>query len=190
MKSNKTLLFIIFIVAIVLIVVGIGFFANKAQAPSKLDNFAKALNSGGAKFYGAFWCTHCQKQKAEFGSSKEYLPYIECSNPDNTQTQICKDNKIESFPTWSFKDGISLVSKSSPIVCSALPGTVGESEICKSIASQYSKTWLFEEYKFTIKSPVDPVKSGDVWSFPTGSKATGEIPLEFLAQQIGYTLPK
>jgi hypothetical protein len=98
--------FIIFIVLIVVIIGGLGLFnIFKTEAPSKLDGFAQCLKSSGAEFYGAFWCPHCQEQKAEFGSSAKYLPYIECSNPDNTQTQVCIDKKIEGYPTWTFKDG-------------------------------------------------------------------------------------
>ena len=98
--------FIIFIVLVVLIVGGFGFFMNKSSiGPNKLDGFAQCLKTSGAEFYGAFWCPHCQAQKALFGSSKQYLPYVECSNTDNTQTQACIDKKIESYPTWIFKDG-------------------------------------------------------------------------------------
>ena len=101
--------FIIFIVILVLTVGGFGVYSGlKTQGPGKLDTFAKCINDSGAKFYGAFWCPHCQSQKELFGSSKQYLPYIECSNPDNSQTQICIDNKIEGYPTWIFKDGSEL----------------------------------------------------------------------------------
>lgn len=78
------------------------------MAPAKageLDGFATCLKDKGAKFFGAFWCPHCQKQKAMFGRSADLLPYIECSTPDGqSQTQICKDNKIEGYPTWEFAD--------------------------------------------------------------------------------------
>lgn len=101
--------FIIFIIAVIFIVGGIGiYFALKPQPPSKLDGFAQCLKTSGAEFYGAFWCQHCQAQKKLFGSSEKYVPYIECSNPDNTQTQVCVDKKIESYPTWYFKDGSTL----------------------------------------------------------------------------------
>ena len=102
----KIKFFVIFIVSVVLLVGGFGVFMNRNSfKPSKLDGFAQCLKYSGATFYGAFWCPHCQEQKALFGSSKTYLPYVECSNPDQTQTQICKDKKIESYPTWVFKDG-------------------------------------------------------------------------------------
>jgi thiol-disulfide isomerase/thioredoxin len=75
---------------------------NKSQ-PGKLDTFAQCLGEKGAKFYGAFWCPHCQSQKALFGNSKDLLPYTECSTPDgNGQTQVCKDKGITSYPTWGF----------------------------------------------------------------------------------------
>jgi len=104
--------FIVFIVLVVLIIGGFGVYMSlKPEPPSKLDGFAQCLKSSGAEFYGAFWCVHCQEQKDEFGSSKQYLPYIECSNPDNTQTQICIDKKIEGYPTWIFEDGSTLSGK-------------------------------------------------------------------------------
>lgn len=99
--------FIIFIVLVVIIVGGLGLYAN--SQPGKLDDFAQCLENKGAKFYGAFWCAHCQDQKKAFGSSKQYIPYIECSTPDGTkQEQVCKDAGIEGYPTWTFADGSSL----------------------------------------------------------------------------------
>ena len=104
--------FIIFIVAVIVLVGGFGVYsAFKPVPPSKLDSFAQCLKASGAEFYGAFWCPHCQDQKKEFGSAVKYLPYIECSNHDQTQTQICKDKKVESYPTWIFKDGSIVTGK-------------------------------------------------------------------------------
>lgn len=107
---NKSKFFIIFVVVVILLIGGFGVYMTKSKIKesAKLDGFTQCLKSSGAEFYGAFWCTHCQKQKELFGSSKQYLPYIECSNPDNSQTQICKDKKIEGYPTWIFKDGSQL----------------------------------------------------------------------------------
>ncbi len=76
---------------------------GKAGAPSKLDGFAQCLKTNGAVFYGAFWCKYCQSQKAEFGRSAKYLPYVECSTPNGRGlTQVCKDAGIKSYPTWQF----------------------------------------------------------------------------------------
>ncbi len=193
MKSK----FAIFIVIIVVIVIGMGVFMDKAAGPGKYDDFAKALKSGGAEFFGAFWCPHCQAQKAEFGTAKKYLPYIECSNPNQSQTQICKDNNIESYPTWRFANGIMITSSGEPTVCAVKPGLPGEPAVCANASSAYTKTWVFPGYKFSVKSPTEPTKEAVdgaegvfAWKFPSQAIATGEVPLPFLAQQIGFTLPE
>jgi len=105
--------FIIFVIIVVLLVGGFGVYMSKygGSGTGKLDSFAQCLGTNGAEFYGAFWCTHCQSQKALFGSSKKYLPYVECSNPDQTQVQVCKDKKIEGYPTWIFKDASRLTGE-------------------------------------------------------------------------------
>lgn len=92
------------IVLVVVLFVGAGFFVS-AQ-PGKLDGFSQCLKDKGAVFYGAFWCPHCQAQKALFGRSTKFLPYVECSTPNGQdQFQICKDKKVESYPTWEFTSG-------------------------------------------------------------------------------------
>jgi uncharacterized membrane protein len=63
---------------------------------------ADHLTKTGAKFYGASWCPHCQQQKKMFGSAAGRLPYVECSpqGQNKPQAQVCKDEKIDSYPTW------------------------------------------------------------------------------------------
>ena len=63
--QSKQAKFILVIVVVIILVIGIGVFANKSQGVGKFDNFARALTASGTKFYGAFWCSHCQAQKAE-----------------------------------------------------------------------------------------------------------------------------
>lgn len=71
----------------------------------KLDTFASCLAEKGTKFYGAFWCPHCQNQKAMFGRSARLLPYIECSTPDGqSQLKICQDANVGGYPLWEFAD--------------------------------------------------------------------------------------
>ena len=73
------------------------------------DEFAKCLTEKGFKEYAAYWCPHCANQKKMFGDSFQYINSIECSTPDGRgQMQICKDAKIEGYPTWEFKDGSRL----------------------------------------------------------------------------------
>jgi thiol-disulfide isomerase/thioredoxin len=74
--------------------------------PGEYDELAQCLSDKGAKFYGAFWCPHCQKQKQMFGRSERHLPYIECSTADgNSQLPICRDHGVKEYPTWVFADG-------------------------------------------------------------------------------------
>jgi thiol-disulfide isomerase/thioredoxin len=66
---------------------------------------AEHLAASDAIFYGAYWCSHCQKQKSLFGATAAAkLPYIECAaNAENSQRQLCKDKNIQLFPTWVVK---------------------------------------------------------------------------------------
>ncbi len=98
-KKNTTILLI---VVALLAIIGFWWWQNQ---PGQLDEFAKCLKDKGVKFYGAFWCSHCQNQKKLFGKSQKYLPYVECSTPDSRgQLQVCKDASIQVYPTWHFAD--------------------------------------------------------------------------------------
>lgn len=83
--------------------------------PGPYDNLAQCLSNQGTKYYGAFWCPHCQKQKQLFSKSAKLLPYVECSTPDQKdQTDICKTVGIESYPTWIFADGTRETGEKTP----------------------------------------------------------------------------
>ena len=97
-------------------VVGIpmGYWAWYMNEPGKYDSFASCITDSGTTFYAAFWCPHCQAQKALFGKSDKYLPYVECSQPSGQgQLQICTDANITSYPTWQFADGTRLMGEQS-----------------------------------------------------------------------------
>ena len=129
----------IFVIIIILLILGtIATVLVRSNGPStpagpgKYDAFATCLKDKGAVFYGAFWCPHCQAEKALFGSSAKLLPYVECSTPDGqSQTQACIDKKITGYPTWIFADGTQLNGEiplqqladktSCPLEASALP---------------------------------------------------------------------
>lgn len=98
---------IIILLIVILLVVGAGYiFARRDSKPGELDSFAQCLKDKGALFYGAFWCPHCQNQKALFGKSEKILPYVECSTPDGKeQLPICRQKNIDGYPTWEFTDG-------------------------------------------------------------------------------------
>jgi len=93
------------VVLLVLLVVAGAWFAWKGSllAPKPVgsfDNFAKCLTEKGAAMYGASWCSHCKNQKKMFGSSWQYVNYVECASSDGGQTQACKDKGITGYPTW------------------------------------------------------------------------------------------
>jgi thiol-disulfide isomerase/thioredoxin len=101
---------LIFWVAIVaVIILGLGSTLFLHSGPGKYDSLAKCIKARGAIFYGAFWCPHCQRTKGLFGSSAQYLPYVECSTPDGQgQVPACKEKGIESYPTWVRPDGATM----------------------------------------------------------------------------------
>ena len=94
------------IVAAVVVAGGVWLLQRPSSGPGKYDQFATCIKESGAIFYGAFWCPHCQAQKALFGQSAQLLPYVECSTPDGkSQTQQCTDAGVTGYPTWVFKNG-------------------------------------------------------------------------------------
>lgn len=94
---------------VALVVVGVlhlhfsGFF-DPAAGPEdpRLAALATHLEKTGAKFYGAYWCPHCQQQKALFAGAAKRLPYVECSpnGPGTNQATDCQVLEIHDYPTW------------------------------------------------------------------------------------------
>jgi len=107
-KFKKSYLVGLILVLLIIIFASVAAYKNSSNSNQvgKLDNFAQCLKTKGVIFYGAFWCPHCQNQKALFGSSQKYLPYFECSTPDaNGQLAVCTEKNISGYPTWVFPDG-------------------------------------------------------------------------------------
>ena len=107
-KSKNNGLYIIgaiMVVAVAFLVYGQ--WSNRpADDGGRLIGFAQCLKESGAKFYGTFWCSHCNNQKELFGSAQAELPYVECSTADGRgQMQVCADANIKGYPTWIFADG-------------------------------------------------------------------------------------
>ncbi len=51
------------------------------------------------KMYGAYWCSHCNNQKKEFGSEAcKSIQYIECDREGyNSENTLCKDKKVSAI---------------------------------------------------------------------------------------------
>ena len=94
-------------IAIAAAVSGIWWKAAQPIQPNELDSFAKCLAEKEVTMYGADWCPHCQKEKAEFGSAFQYVPYVECP----ADPKKCLDAGVDRYPTWIFKDGHKLVGE-------------------------------------------------------------------------------
>jgi glutaredoxin len=107
---NKKIIIIISLITILLIGGGI-FLISKTQAPkiTGLDDFAKCLTGKNVTMYGAAWCSHCQNTKRTFGSSFQYINYVEC--PQNAQ--LCLDKGVNGYPTWILGDGTKLEGEQS-----------------------------------------------------------------------------
>lgn len=109
---KMTYLYGALVIALVVVLVLVRNSAGEREATATVgsvyDTFAQCISDSGAKFYGAWWCSHCKDQKELFKNSKK-LPYIECSTPDGKSVlSVCLDENIEGFPTWVFADGSRL----------------------------------------------------------------------------------
>ena len=63
---------------------------------TKYDVFAQCLASKNLTMYGAAWCSNCKKERARFGDSFKYVPYVECTENPNE----CLQKGITGYPTW------------------------------------------------------------------------------------------
>jgi len=64
---------------------------------------ADHLSKQGAKFYGAYWCSFCLRQRDAFGAGgARRLPYIECATDGyQSQTAACRSKpEVTGYPTW------------------------------------------------------------------------------------------
>jgi glutaredoxin len=75
--------------------------SRPAVPSTKYDAFAQCLATKKLTMYGAAWCSHCKAEKARFGDSFKYVPYVEC--PDNPNECLAKG--IEGYPTWIDANG-------------------------------------------------------------------------------------
>ena len=101
--------FVMIVVAIVVVFAAVYYFLWHRHN-GRLDAFAKCLTASQAKMYGAFWCPHCEEQKEKFGSSVDYIPYIECGIKGSKGiATACTEAGIKQFPTWVFADGTRVV---------------------------------------------------------------------------------
>lgn len=66
------------------------------ESVGQYDDFAKCLAEKGVTMYGTKFCGACKRQKEMFGSSFQYVSYVECTE----QLQLCSEKSIDAVPTW------------------------------------------------------------------------------------------
>lgn len=94
------------VVVLVAFIVGVVFAVGRGgvKEASALDGFAQCLSRKGFVMYGAYWCPHCQNEKAAFGDAFKEVNYVECTKEPNR----CLDAKVNGYPTWIGPEGIRL----------------------------------------------------------------------------------
>lgn len=101
-KVRNYAIFSLVLAGIVFIII----FSIANVGAGKYDGFAQCTNEAGFIMYGAFWCPHCQDQKSRFGSSFDYVNYVECdARGKDAQPELCEEKDIKSYPTWIAEDG-------------------------------------------------------------------------------------
>jgi glutaredoxin len=96
-------------IIVILVIVGLFYWsaALKAVPAGKYDDFAKCLADKKFTMYGAYWCPHCKKQKALFGDSFKFVPYVECTE----SAAVCEAKGVRGYPTWIDESNASSTQK-------------------------------------------------------------------------------
>jgi hypothetical protein len=110
----------------ILILFAAAYYAGWHHRNHKYDAFAQCLAARHATMYGLYYCPHCADQKAMFGESFHYVPYVECAIKGPSSTELaprCQMAGVKLFPSWQFgndppKEGVlSLESLSDKTGC-------------------------------------------------------------------------
>ena len=71
------------------------------QSTGRTVDLARRLRAAGARFYGAFWCSHCFEQKVAFGAAAaKELPYVECYPDGFRKVRALGSCAHWSLPVW------------------------------------------------------------------------------------------
>ncbi len=98
-SKNRALIYVF----VLILLVG-AYLAGRYYRNHKYDSFARCLAAKQAKMYGLYWCPHCADQKAMFGASFRYIPYVECAIKGSPKelAPACKVAGVRLFPSWQF----------------------------------------------------------------------------------------
>lgn len=104
--------------------------AQKAQNQERL---ADCLSLKNIKMYGSVNCPYTKEQKELFGEAFAKISYTECNN-DKERPLICKEEKINTTPTWVFPKETGIENK-----------LLSCDDCAKKSKSIYCKDYCFEE---------------------------------------------
>ena len=102
---------ILLVIGAILLVGLLGYFFLKGETdaqPGQYDEFAKYLTDRGVVMYGTEWCPHCKAQKELFGSSFQYVNYVDCDK----NSKDCIAAGVKSYPAWKI-DGVNYLGTQS-----------------------------------------------------------------------------
>ena len=101
--KNKNKIFVAGILAILIIaVLSYGYIniTGNVIKVGEYDHFANYLTEKNVKMYGTEWCSHCKNQKKLFGSSFQYIDYVDCDK----NKQECQSARVTGYPTWKINN--------------------------------------------------------------------------------------
>ncbi len=106
-KTSGSSKYIIIGVIVLVIILAVVFLSKggKKYPREAIDSLAKCMTEKGTLMYGTFWCPKCAEQKKMFGSSFQFINYVECdARGENEQSELCIEKKVEKYPDWQFPD--------------------------------------------------------------------------------------
>lgn len=95
-NTQKYIVSVAVILIIGFVVWGVLQARQNTRSSAEVTAFAQCLASKKVTMYGAYWCSHCQNQKALFGDAFSYVPYVECTENEKE----CTAKGVAGFPTW------------------------------------------------------------------------------------------
>lgn len=96
---------VIIIAAVIFVLAGVGYWrltGSFVNTPGSYDDFARCLTEKGVVMYGSKYCPHCLNQKEMFGTSFQYINYVECTEDSN----LCTEKGITAVPAWSINGNL------------------------------------------------------------------------------------
>ena len=94
--------FILALIALLLVIAGC---SSVRYTQESVEALAKCITANGGVEYGTFWCPKCAQVKKNFGSSFQYIKYVECdARGESEQSELCLQKGIDKYATFIFND--------------------------------------------------------------------------------------